>query len=88
MTELTTMRPSMMVDIEELVSAGKTLVDLWLFFCGLYALMSPISGVIADRLNRKWLIVGSLLVWSSVHILMGYATTFNHIMFTCNNGSE
>jgi len=75
---LTTMRPSMMVDIEELVSA-ENFGRLMAIFLWIYALMSPISGVIADRLNRKWLIVISLLIWSSVTLLMGYANTFNQL---------
>lgn len=75
---LTTMRPSMMVDIEELVSA-ENFGRLMAIFLWIYAFLSPISGVIADRLNRKWVIVGSLLVWSSVTLLMGYAATFNQL---------
>ncbi|MDD2286833.1 MAG: MFS transporter [Bacteroidales bacterium] len=75
---LTTMRPSMMVDIEELVSA-ENFGRLMAIFLWIYALMSPISGIIADRLNRKWLIVGSIFVWSAVTLLMGYAETFNQL---------
>lgn len=75
---LTTMRPTMMVDIEELVSA-ENFGRLMAIFLWIYAFLSPISGVIADRLNRKWVIVGSLLVWSLVTLLMGYATTFNQL---------
>jgi MFS family permease len=41
--------------------------------------MSPLSGIIADRLNRKWLIVGSLFIWSGVTMLMGFAHTFDQI---------
>lgn len=41
--------------------------------------MSPVAGIIADRVNRKWLIVGSLFVWSGVTFAMGYATTFNQL---------
>ena len=43
--------------------------------------MSPISGIIADRLSRKWLIVGSLFVWSSVTYLMGIANTFDQVFW-------
>lgn len=68
----------MMVDIEELVSA-ENFGRLMAIFLWIYAFMSPISGVIADKLNRKWLIVGSLFVWSSVTLLMGYASTFNQL---------
>ena len=41
--------------------------------------MSPVAGMIADRINRKWLIVGSLFVWSFVTLMMGYSTDFNQI---------
>ena len=45
-------------------------------FMWIYGLMSPISGTIADRVNRKNLIVGSLFVWSAVTFLMGYVDTY------------
>jgi MFS transporter, ACS family, D-galactonate transporter len=75
---LSTMKPSMMVDIQELALA-ENFGRLMAVFLWIYALMSPLSGMIADRLNRKWLIVGSLFVWSAVTLTMGYATTFNQI---------
>lgn len=52
---------------------------LMAIFLWIYGFMSPISGAVADRLNRKWLIVGSLGVWSAVTLLMGYCTTFSQI---------
>lgn len=52
---------------------------LMAIFLWIYGFMSPISGAIADKLNRKWLIVGSLGVWSAVTLLMGYCTTFDQI---------
>ncbi|GHV32098.1 MFS transporter [Bacteroidia bacterium] len=75
---LSTMRPSMMQDIEELVSAAN-FGRLMAIFLWIYALMSPLSGLIADRINRKWLIVGSLFTWSAVTLLMGYATNFQQL---------
>ena len=75
---LATMRPSMEVDIPELVS-GENFGRLMAIFLWIYALMSPLSGIIADKLNRKWLIVGSLFVWSAVTYAMGYATTYNQV---------
>ena len=75
---LSTMKPSMMVDIAELAKA-ENFGRLMAVFLWIYALMSPISGIIADRINRKWLIVGSLFVWSGVTLIMGYATTFNQL---------
>jgi ACS family D-galactonate transporter-like MFS transporter len=75
---LSTMKPAMQMDIAELKSATN-FGYLMAIFLWIYGLMSPVSGIIADKLNRKWLIVGSLLVWSLVTFLMGYATTFNQI---------
>lgn len=75
---LSTMRPAMMEDISELVSAAN-FGRLMAIFLWIYAFMSPLSGIIADRLNRKWLIVGSLFTWSAVTLLMGYATTFDQL---------
>ncbi len=77
---LSTMRPFMKGDIEELVSATN-FGRLMAIFLWIYAFMSPVSGVIADRLNRKWLIVISLFVWSSVTLAMGYAQTFNQLYY-------
>ena len=36
-------------------------------------------GIVGDRMSRKWLIVGSLCVWSGVTYLMGYAIHFNQL---------
>lgn len=48
-------------------------------FLWIYGLLSPFAGAIADRISRKWLIVSSLFVWSTVTLLMGYCTSFNQI---------
>lgn len=77
---LSTMKEAMQVDITELQSATN-FGYLMAIFLWIYALMSPVSGIIADRLSRKWLIVGSLFVWSSVTYLMGIADTFNQIVW-------
>lgn len=75
---LSTMRPSMQIDIAELQSATN-FGYLMAIFLWIYGFMSPVSGIIADKINRKWLIVGSLGVWSAVTYVMGYATTFNQL---------
>lgn len=76
---LSTMQSAMGIDIVELQSAEAFGV-LMSVFLWIYAIMSPISGIVGDRLNRKWLVVGSLFVWSSVTLLMGFATTYNEVM--------
>lgn len=75
---LSTMKPSMQVDIAELESAAN-FGYLMAIFLWIYGFMSPVSGIIADRLNRKWLIIGSLFVWSAVTYGMGHAITFNQL---------
>jgi MFS family permease len=75
---LSTMKIAMMGDIVELEKA-ENFGRLMAIFLWIYALMSPMAGLIADRVNRKWLIVGSLAVWSGVTLAMGYATSFNQL---------
>jgi len=75
---LSTMKPSMQIDIPELQQAA-TFGNLMAIFLLVYGCVSPFSGIIADRVNRKWLIIISLFVWSAVTFLMGYATSFNQL---------
>lgn len=75
---LSTMKPSMQIDIHELQTAAN-FGYLMAIFLWIYGLMSPVSGIIADKINRKWLIVGSLFVWSAVTFTMGYARTFDQL---------
>lgn len=75
---LSTMKPAMQMDIPELRSAS-SFGMLMAIFLWIYGFMSPVSGIIADKANRKWLIVGSLFVWSAVTFAMGYATTFDQL---------
>jgi MFS family permease len=75
---LSTMKPSMQIDIAALQSATN-FGYLMAIFLWIYGFMSPLAGIFADRVNRKWLIVGSLFIWSGVTFAMGYATTFNQL---------
>ena len=75
---LAVMQPSMMLDIDALRDA-QTFGNLMAVFLWIYAFMSPVSGTIADRLNRKWLIVLSLCIWSSVTLAMGCAKTYEQL---------
>lgn len=75
---LSTMKSAMMIDIKELESAAN-FGRLMAVFLWIYGFMSPVAGMVADRLNRKWLIVGSLFVWSFVTLMMGYSTDYHQI---------
>ena len=48
-------------------------------FLWIYGIVSPFAGIVADRISRKKLVVGSLFVWSLVTYLMGYASSFDQL---------
>lgn len=75
---LSTMRPAMQIDIAELQFATN-FGYLMGIFLWVYGFMSPISGIIADKINRKWLIVVSLFIWSGVTFAMGLATNYHEV---------
>lgn len=75
---IATMRPAMQADIEDLRQAAN-FGRLMAVFMWIYGAMSVFSGMVADRVNRKWLIVGSLFVWSAVTFAMGYARSFDQL---------
>lgn len=75
---LSTMRESIMVDITQLESAAN-FGRLMAVFLWVYGIMSPFSGIVGDRMSRKWVIVIALFVWSFVTFMMGYATTFGQL---------
>ena len=75
---LSTMQESMKVDIVELNKA-EAFGALMAVFLWIYGLVRPFAGMIADRVSRKWLVVGSLFVWSGVTYLMGYAENFTQL---------
>jgi MFS family permease len=45
-----------------------------------YALALPFAGVIADRVNRKALILGGLVFWSLITLATGFATEYWHLV--------
>lgn len=73
---LSTMKDAMSIDIVELQS-GEIFGALMAAFMWIYGMASPFAGFVADRMNRKWLIVGSLFVWSFVTLLMGLTTDYS-----------
>ena len=75
---LSTMQAAIGVDIAELQQA-QNFGRLMAIFLWVYAIVSPFAGSIADRLSRKWLIVGSLGVWSLVTLLMGHCQSFSQM---------
>lgn len=75
---LSTLQPAIGADISALLNSAN-FGRLMGIFLWIYGFMSPISGLVADRFSRKWLIVGSLCVWSAVTLLMGRAVNFEQL---------
>jgi MFS family permease len=57
----------------------------WGFMLGLfkwvYAGCSLVGGYVADRVSRRWVIGGSLFVWSGVTWWTGQVTTYNELLW-------
>ncbi len=77
---LSTMQANIALDIEALRNA-EAFGALMAIFLWVYGIASPFSGAVADRISRKWLIVGSLGVWSAVTYAMGYCNDFHQLMW-------
>ncbi len=77
---LSTMQANIALDIEALRNA-EAFGALMAIFLWVYGIASPFSGAVADRISRKWLIVGSLGVWSAVTYAMGYCNDFQQLMW-------
>jgi MFS family permease len=55
---------------------------LMALFMWVYALMSPVGGYLADRFNRRWMVILSLFIWSLMTWLTGHAHTFTQLAWT------
>ncbi|MGV3484696.1 MAG: MFS transporter [Planctomycetaceae bacterium] len=51
-------------------------------FKWVYAVLSPIGGYVADRFSKRYVIAGSLLVWSVVTWMTGHVTTYDQMLLT------
>src|SRR5262249_26358509 len=49
-------------------------------FIWAYAAALPFAGVVADRVNRKHLILGGLVFWSAITLATGLATEYWHLV--------
>lgn len=76
---LATMKGSMVADIPTIANKAD-----WGFVLGCfkwtYAVLSPFGGYIADRFSKRWVICGSLFVWSLVTWWTGHVTTFDQLV--------
>jgi len=49
-------------------------------FMWVYAFLSPVGGFIADKFNRRWTVIFSVLVWSAVTWATGHAQTYSQML--------
>ena len=77
---ISTMRESIRADLPT-IQSDQDFSLLMAVFMWVYAFLSPIGGFIADRFNRRWTIILSLLVWSAVTLATGFAETLNEMIF-------
>jgi MFS family permease len=76
---LATMKSSMMADISGVATEGH-----WGFILGsfkwVYAILSPFSGYVADRISRRHVIAASLFFWSAVTWATGHVTSYPELV--------
>ncbi len=76
---LASMKSSMVADIPSIANKADWGLVLG-SFKWVYALLSPVAGYIADRFSRRWVIAGSLFVWSATTWLTAHVTTFHELI--------
>lgn len=86
---LASMMTSVMADIPDIETR-----ENWGFMLGqfkwVYAIFSPFGGLLADRLSRRWVISGSLFLWSAVTFWTGHVSTYHELLWarSCMGISE
>lgn len=75
------MKTSVMSDISGMASESQ-----WGYMLGQfkwsYAFFSPIGGLLADRVSRRWTIGASLVCWSAITFLTGLVDSFQGLLWT------
>ena len=81
---LASMQRSVMEDLPSLGQSDQP-EERWGFMLGLfkwvYAGCSLVGGYVADRCSRRWVIAGSLMVWSGVTWWTGQVRTYNELLW-------
>lgn len=75
----------MLVSMRESVKASIAMTDvqfglLTSVFLWVYGALSPLGGYLADRFGCKWVIIGSVAMWSAATWATGHTTTFESLL--------
>lgn len=76
---LATMKASMVHDIPSIANKADWGLVLGCFKWT-YAVLSPFGGYVADRFSKRWVIGGSLFMWSIVTWWTGHVSSFNELV--------
>lgn len=76
---ITTMRESVVTAIPMNNAQFGLLTSVFLW---VYGILSPFAGFMADKFSKSKVIIGSLIVWSSVTLLTGFSKTFGELLAT------
>jgi len=76
---LATMKGSMVDDIPSIANKADWGLVLGCFKWT-YAVLSPFGGYVADRFSKRWVICGSLFMWSAVTWWTGHVTSFHELV--------
>ena len=74
---ITSMRTAIIGDIPMTDAKFALLTSAFLW---IYGLVSPVGGYLADRYSRKWVIMVSLAVWSTMMLVTGRMHTFETLL--------
>ncbi len=76
---VSSIRSSIRADIPSIAN-DQDFGTLMAVFMWVYAFLSPVGGFLADKFNRRWMVIGSLFVWSAVTWATGHAQTYSQML--------